>query len=225
MSKALVSIQNLSKVYITGDIETRALNGLSLEIREKTFLSVEGPSGCGKSTLLSILGLLDTPTSGAYQLAGHQVASLTFDQRAKARNEHIGFIFQAFHLIEDLTVRENVALPLTYAGTKKKQALAQAEDILERVGLSGRSGHRPAQLSGGQQQRVAIARALVNKPKLILADEPTGNLDTENGNAIMDLLTDLNRSGATICMVTHNPEHANRAGMKIRMQDGAIRTH
>ncbi len=220
--ETLISLENVSKVFITDEVETHALAGIRLDIRKGEYLSIEGPSGCGKSTLLAILGLLDTPSSGSYTLNGKPVANLNLQDRARIRNREIGFIFQAFNLIGDLSVYENVELPLTYRGmpgSERKKAVLEA---LEKVQMSHRVKHYPSQLSGGQQQRVAVARALAGNPSVLLADEPTGNLDSVNGEAVMTLLQELHRGGATICMVTHDPRYANFAQRSIHLFDGKI---
>jgi putative ABC transport system ATP-binding protein len=222
MSQPLILLDGVSKVFYTEDVETHALNNVHLQIREGEFVAIAGPSGCGKTTLLSILGLLDSPTSGEYRLVGEPVAKLNASQRAQIRNREIGFIFQAFNLIGDLTVYENVELPLTYRhmpGGERKQRVQAA---LERVGMGHRTGHYPAQLSGGQQQRVAVARAIAGSPSVLLADEPTGNLDSTNGEAVMDLLRELHRNGSTIVMVTHDPRYEEYAERSIHLFDGQI---
>src|SRR5438874_2926561 len=201
-STPLLRLDAVTKVFLTDEVETHALSGIHLDIRDGEYISIAGPSGCGKSTLLSILGLLDTPSDGSYALKGTEVASLSFADRARIRNREIGFIFQSFNLIGDLTVYENVELPLTYRGSSAIQRKTAVIDALERVGMAHRAKHLPGQLSGGQQQRVAVARALAGKPAILLADEPTGNLDSRNGQAVMDLLKELHGAGATICMVT-----------------------
>jgi putative ABC transport system ATP-binding protein len=221
--RAMISLAGVTKVFYTDDLETHALDGIHLDVAKGEFLSIAGPSGCGKSTLLALLGLLDTPTEGKYLLDGQDVTALRPAERAKARNERIGFIFQAFNLIGDLTVLQNVELPLTYrvsmpADERRKAALA----ALERVGMPHRVNHHPAQLSGGQQQRVAVARALAGRPSILLADEPTGNLDSRNGEAVMHLLRELHREGSTICMVTHDPRYADYADRKIQLFDGRV---
>ena len=221
--QAMISLESVTKVFYTDDLETHALDGVHLDVGKGEFLSISGPSGCGKSTLLALLGLLDTPTEGRYLLGGQDVTALTLAARARVRNERIGFIFQAFNLIGDLTVLQNVELPLTYRGNmdtaeRHKAALA----ALERVGMSHRVNHHPAQLSGGQQQRVAVARALAGRPSILLADEPTGNLDSRNGEAVMNLLRELHREGSTICMVTHDPRYADYADRKIQLFDGRV---
>lgn len=218
----LIRLEGVTKVFYTDEIETHALAGVHLEIRAGEFISVAGPSGCGKSTLLSILGLLDTPTGGTYWLNGKSVENLKAGERARIRNREIGFIFQAFNLIGDLTVFENVELPLTYRGMSSSERKKRVQAALERVGMSHRMKHFPAQLSGGQQQRVAVARALVGEPLILLADEPTGNLDSKNGEAVMDLLRELHRQGATICMVTHDPRYAECADRSIHLFDGQV---
>jgi putative ABC transport system ATP-binding protein len=221
--QAMIRLEGVTKVFFTDDLETHALDGIHLDVAKGEFLSISGPSGCGKSTLLAILGLLDMPTEGKYLLGGDNVSSLVPAARAKVRNERIGFIFQAFNLIGDLTVLQNVELPLTYrqnmASEERRKAALHA---LERVGMSHRVNHHPAQLSGGQQQRVAVARALAGKPAILLADEPTGNLDSRNGEAVMNLLRELHREGSTICMVTHDPRYADYADRKIQLFDGRV---
>ena len=218
----LIRLAGVTKVFLTDEVETHALSGIHLDIREGEYCSIAGPSGCGKTTLLSILGLLDTPSDGSYALKGHEVANLSFAQRARVRNREIGFIFQSFNLIGDLTVFENVELPLTYRGTSAADRKALVTEALERVGMAHRLRHYPSQLSGGQQQRVAVARALVGDPLILMADEPTGNLDSKNGEAVMELLRDLHRNGATICMVTHDQRYANFAERTIHLFDGRI---
>ncbi len=220
---SLIRLEDLSKVFYADEIETHALSGVHFDIRAGDYASIEGPSGCGKSTLLSILGLLDTPSGGRYWLNGTPVEELDPAQRAKIRNREIGFVFQAFNLIGDLTVFENVELPLTYrSGINKAERKKRVLEALERVRMAHRLGHYPSQLSGGQQQRVAVARALVGRPSILLADEPTGNLDSKNGQAVMSLLAELHDEGATICMVTHDPRYADYAERKIHMFDGRI---
>jgi putative ABC transport system ATP-binding protein len=218
-----IYIESLTKVFYTDEVETYALSGVHLNIERGEYVAMSGPSGCGKSTLLSILGLLDTPTGGVYRLNGRPVENLTFAERSRIRNQEIGFIFQSFNLIGDLTVYENVELPLTYrpalSATERKRRVQQS---LERVDMAHRMRHYPAQLSGGQQQRVAVARALAGSPSILLADEPTGNLDSKNGEAVMDLLRDLHREGATICMVTHDPRFAAHAERQIHLFDGKV---
>ncbi len=220
--EALIKLEAVTKVFMTDEMETHALAGIHLEIEKGQYISIAGPSGCGKSTLLSILGLLDTPTDGRYILNGKSVENLKLSERARIRNREIGFIFQAFNLIGDLTVYENVELPLTYRGMPGSERKKRVQEALERVGMSHRMKHYPAQLSGGQQQRVAVARALVGDPLILLADEPTGNLDSKNGQAVMDLLRDLHRQGATICMVTHDPRYASYADRTVHLFDGRI---
>ncbi|WP_144392855.1 ABC transporter ATP-binding protein [Pleionea sediminis] len=224
MSKqTLIRLNNLKKIFYTDEVETHALSDIQLSINSGEFLSISGPSGCGKSTLLSILGLLDTPSEGEYVLNGHSVVDLTSAQRAAIRNKEVGFIFQSFNLISDLTVEENVALPLTYRDNLKKADIkSQVKSALEKVDMAHRSNHFPSQLSGGQQQRVAVARAIAGNPSIILADEPTGNLDTKNAEAVMQLLEKLHSEGATICMVTHDPRSAERAERIVEILDGKI---
>jgi putative ABC transport system ATP-binding protein len=220
---SLIQLDDLKKVFYTDEVETHALSGVHFEIMKGDYLSIAGPSGCGKSTLLSILGLLDTPSGGRYVLNGTPVENLDASQRAQIRNKEIGFIFQAFNLIGDLTVFENVELPLTYrAGMKAAERKKRVLEALERVRMAHRLNHYPAQLSGGQQQRVAVARALVGSPSILLADEPTGNLDSKNGEQVMALLADLHADGATICIVTHDPRYADYADRKIHMFDGRV---
>lgn len=220
---ALLSLKNISKTFLTDEIETRALSGINLEINKGEFVSLSGQSGCGKSTLLSLLGLLDSPSEGEYSLAGNDVSKLTRDQRAIIRSEQIGFVFQSFNLISDLTVFENVMLPLSYQSTfSKKQIADKVSAVLDKVEMSHRKNHYPSQLSGGQQQRVAVARALVNDPTIILADEPTGNLDSKNAEAVLQLFEQLHQEGATICMVTHDPLSAKRASRCLEMLDGQM---
>ncbi len=218
----LIRLEAVKKIFYTEDVETHALTGVHLDIREGEYLSVAGPSGCGKSTLLSILGLLDSPTEGEHWLKGKPVATLSLGQRSRIRNREIGFIFQAFNLIGDLTVYENVELPLTYRGMASAERKKRVNEALERVGMAHRTRHYPAQLSGGQQQRVAVARALAGKPLILLADEPTGNLDSKNGEAVMELLRELHDEGATICMVTHDPRYAAHAERTVHLFDGRI---
>jgi len=216
-------MQDIKKVFYTDEVETHALAGVHFEIAGGEYVSISGPSGCGKSTLLSILGLLDAPTGGSYVLNGKAVQDIGPSERARIRNREIGFIFQAFNLIGDLNVFENVELPLTYRdGMGKAERRERVQEALERVGMAHRLKHYPAQLSGGQQQRVAVARALVGKPSILLADEPTGNLDSKNGEAVMTLLDDLHKAGSTICMVTHDPRYAEFAQRKIFMFDGRV---
>jgi putative ABC transport system ATP-binding protein len=221
--QALIELSDIKKVFLTDEVETHALSGVHFRINKGEYLSINGPSGCGKSTLLAILGLLDTPSDGQYSLDGHQVDAMSARERSRIRNAEIGFIFQAFNLIGDLTVYENVELPLTYRqGIGRKERKALVLEALERVGMAHRLKHYPAQLSGGQQQRVAVARALVGKPSILLADEPTGNLDSKNGEAVMNLLNELHETGATICMVTHDPRYAQYAQRIVHMFDGRI---
>jgi putative ABC transport system ATP-binding protein len=221
-NQALIRLEGISKVFYTDEVETHALDDVNLEIRDGEYVSIAGPSGSGKTTLLSILGLLDTPSSGEYMLANQAVANLSPADRARVRNRQIGFIFQAFNLIGDLTVFENVELPLTYRGMTADERKARVRDSLEQVGLAGRANHYPSQLSGGQQQRVAVARAVAGDPAILLADEPTGNLDSQNSEAVMSLLRDLHRGGATICMVTHDARYAHQADRTIDLFDGRI---
>jgi len=218
----LIRLENLSKVFYTDEVETHALAGIHLEIQKGDYVAIAGPSGCGKSTLLSILGLLDSPTDGLYQLNGNAVQDLDLAQRARIRNREIGFIFQSFNLIGDLSVFENVELPLTYRGMRSAERRDRSQKALERVGMGHRAKHLPSQLSGGQQQRVAVARALVGEPSILLADEPTGNLDSRNGDAVMELMRDLHRNGSTICMVTHDPRFARHADRTIHLFDGRV---
>jgi putative ABC transport system ATP-binding protein len=221
-SESLIELHGVSKVFTTDEMETHALAGIHLNIHKGEYLSISGPSGCGKSTLLAILGLLDSPTQGEYTLNGMQVANMKLSQRARVRNREIGFIFQAFNLIGDLTVYENVELPLTYRSMPSSERKHLVKESLERVGMSHRTKHYPSQLSGGQQQRVAVARALAGKPSILLADEPTGNLDSANGESVMNLLSELHQEGATICMVTHDPRYAARADRTITLFDGRV---
>jgi putative ABC transport system ATP-binding protein len=218
----LIQLTGLAKVFTTDEVETHALAGIHLEIQKGEYVAIAGPSGCGKSTLLSILGLLDSPTSGTYTLNGQKVESLDFAERARIRNREIGFIFQSFNLIGDLTVYENVELPLTYRGTPQAERKERTLQALERVGMGHRAKHYPSQLSGGQQQRVAVARALVGAPSIMLADEPTGNLDSKNGEAVMGLLRELNRAGSTLCIVTHDARFARHADRAIHLFDGRV---
>jgi putative ABC transport system ATP-binding protein len=222
-ARPLIQIQDLTKVFFTDEIETHALSGIHLSISKGEYVAMSGPSGCGKSTLLSIIGLLDTPTSGTYFLNGKGVENLDFAERSRIRNQEIGFIFQSFNLIGDLTVYENVELPLTY---RQKMNTSERKDrvmeALERVGMAHRIRHYPSQLSGGQQQRVAVARALGGRPSILLADEPTGNLDSRNGEAVMELLQKLHADGATICMVTHDPRFAAHAQREVHLFDGKV---
>jgi putative ABC transport system ATP-binding protein len=218
----LIRMEGIKKVFRADEVETHALSGIYLELRRGEYISIAGPSGCGKSTLLSLLGLLDTPTEGAYYLNGNSVANLGFGERARIRNREVGFIFQSFNLIGDLTVYENVDLPLSYRGLDGAQRKERVEQALEKVGMTHRMRHYPSQLSGGQQQRVAVARALAGHPSILLADEPTGNLDSRNGESVMELLRDLHREGATICMVTHDTRFARFADRTIHLFDGCI---
>jgi len=218
----LIDLKGLNKIFYTEDVETHALSNIHLTVQKGEYLAIAGPSGGGKTTLLSILGLLDTPTSGEYLLAGNPVANLTPAQRAYIRNREIGFIFQSFNLIGDLTVYENVELPLTYRNMPAGQRKERVMTSLDRVGMAHRQKHYPSQLSGGQQQRVAVARAIGGKPSVLLADEPTGNLDSVNGEAVMDLLGELHAGGATICMVTHDPRYARHAERSVHLFDGQI---
>ena len=221
-AETLIHLDGVNRVFLTDDVETHALAGVHMEIKRGEYVAISGPSGCGKSTLLAILGLLDTPTEGAYDLNGRAVANLKPSERARIRNREIGFIFQAFNLIGDLTVYENVELPLTYRGMGSAERKRRVHEALERVGMNHRVKHYPSQLSGGQQQRVAVARALAGEPSILLADEPTGNLDSANGEAVMELLSDLHRNGATICMVTHDPRYASKADRTVRLFDGRV---
>ena len=221
-SQPLIHLDGVKKIFYTDEVETHALSGIHLEIHPGEYVSIGGPSGCGKSTLLSILGLLDTPTEGSYELSGTPVQDLDLSQRARIRNREIGFIFQSFNLIGDLTVFENVELPLTYRGMKTAERKTRVNEALERVGMAHRARHLPSQLSGGQQQRVAVARALVGSPSILLADEPTGNLDSRNGEAVMKLLSELHSGGATICMVTHDPRFERHADRTVHLFDGRV---
>ncbi len=219
---AMIKLDGVKKVFYTEEVETHALADIHLEVKQGDYVAISGPSGCGKTTLLSILGLLDTPTGGEYLLDGEQVANLTASQRARIRNQHIGFVFQAFNLIGDLTVYENVELPLTYRGMPGSERRQRVEESLEKVGMAYRSKHYPSQLSGGQQQRVAVARAIVGRPLILLADEPTGNLDSKNGEHVMDLMRELHQEGSTICMVTHDPRYAHYADRSVNLFDGQV---
>jgi len=221
-STPLIQLNAVTKVFLTDEVETHALSGIHLDIRDGEYVSIAGPSGCGKSTLLSILGLLDTPSNGSYALKGGEVANLSFADRARIRNREIGFIFQSFNLIGDLTVFENVELPLTYRGMSAGDRKTLVTQALDRVGMAHRAKHLPSQLSGGQQQRVAVARALAGKPAILLADEPTGNLDSRNGEAVMNLLKELHAGGATICMVTHDERFAKHADRTVHLFDGLV---
>ncbi len=222
MSEPLLRMDGVTKVFYTDEVETHALSGIHLDIQKGEYVSIAGPSGCGKSTLLSILGLLDSPSDGGYELNGKPVSGLKLSDRARIRNREIGFIFQSFNLIGDLTVYENVELPLTYRGMNSAERRERANAALEKVGMAHRAKHLPSQLSGGQQQRVAVARAVGGEPLILLADEPTGNLDSTNGEAVMDLLRELHRGGATICMVTHDPRFAKHADRSIQLFDGRV---
>ena len=219
---SLIKLEAVTKVFLTDEVETHALSGIHLDIRKGEYVAIAGPSGCGKSTLLSILGLLDTPTDGTYILNGRPVQSLTLPERARIRNREIGFIFQSFNLIGDLTVYENVELPLTYRGLPANERKQRVTEALEKVGMAHRAKHLPSQLSGGQQQRVAVARALAGSPAVLLADEPTGNLDSKNGDAVMELLHTLHRAGSTIVMVTHDTRFARHAERTIHVFDGSV---
>jgi len=219
---ALIHLEGIGKVFLTDEMETHALSDVQLEIAKGEYVAISGPSGCGKTTLLSILGLLDTPSGGEYTLAGESVARLSAVDRARVRNRQIGFIFQAFNLIGDLTVFENVELPLTYRDMPSSERKDRVEAALKRVEMSHRAKHFPAQLSGGQQQRVAVARAVAGDPAILLADEPTGNLDSKNGEAVMDLLRELNTNGSTICMVTHDSRYAQHADREVQLFDGRV---
>jgi len=221
-AQSLIHLDGVTKVFFTDEVETHALAGIHLEIKSGEYIAIAGPSGCGKSTLLSILGLLDSPTEGRYVLNGKEVADLPLSERARVRNREIGFIFQSFNLIGDLTVYENVELPLTYRGMKSTERKERVMAALEKVGMAHRAKHLPSQLSGGQQQRVAVARAVAGSPSILLADEPTGNLDSKNGEAVMELLRELHRGGATICMVTHDPRYAAHADRGVHLFDGRV---
>jgi putative ABC transport system ATP-binding protein len=219
---SMIHLDGVTKVFVTDEVETHALAGIHIDIKKGEYVSISGPSGCGKSTLLAILGLLDSPSSGTYILNGRPVENLKLSERARIRNREIGFIFQAFNLIGDLNVYENVELPLTYRGMGSSERKQKVHEALERVGMSHRVKHYPSQLSGGQQQRVAVARALAGDPSILLADEPTGNLDSQNGEQVMDLLRELHRGGATICMVTHDPRYARYSDRSIHLFDGRV---
>jgi len=221
-SDFIIQMSAVGKVFLTDELETHALREVSLELRKGEFVAVAGPSGCGKSTLLSIMGLLDTPTSGRYELAGDPVDGLSPRERARRRNAMIGFIFQSFNLIADLTILENVELPLRYGGVDPRERRRRAIEALDRVGMAHRMKHLPHLLSGGQQQRVAVARSLIGRPIILLADEPTGNLDSQNGQAVMDLFAELHEGGSTICMVTHDPRYAQYARRVIQLFDGRV---
>lgn len=218
----LIRLEGVKKVFFTDEVETHALADIHLEIKSGEYVSIAGPSGCGKSTLLSLLGLLDSPTEGNYWLNGRPVEDLSLSQRARIRNREVGFIFQSFNLIGDLTVYENVELPLTYRGMKSSERKVRVNEALEKVGMAHRAKHLPSQLSGGQQQRVAVARAVAGQPLILLADEPTGNLDSRSGESVMELLHDLHQAGATVCMVTHDPRYAKHAERSIHLFDGRI---
>ncbi len=220
--KALIELNNVTKVFLTDEVETHALAGIDLKVEEGEFTAIMGPSGCGKSTMLSILGLLDTPTDGEYWLNQTSVADISTSNRARIRNREVGFVFQNFNLIGDLTVYENVELPLTYRRMPSSERKVRVQEALDRVQIAHRAKHYPSQLSGGQQQRVAVARALVGKPSILLADEPTGNLDSKNGAAVMELLVELHKEGSTICMVTHDPRYAHYADREIHLFDGRV---
>ncbi len=222
MNPTLIKLEAITKVFYTDEVETHALSGIHLEIKPGEYVSIAGPSGCGKSTLLSILGLLDSPTGGSYLLNEKPVANLGHAERARIRNREVGFIFQSFNLIGDLPVFENVELPLTYRGMNTAERKQRVNEALEKVGMAHRTKHYPSQLSGGQQQRVAVARALAGKPAILLADEPTGNLDSKNGDAVMELLRGLHRDGATICMVTHDQRFARHADRTVHLFDGRV---
>jgi putative ABC transport system ATP-binding protein len=224
MERTMIKTNKMVKVFTTEEVETTALNGIDLEVKEGEFVAVMGPSGCGKSTLLNILGLLDNPTDGEYHFLDFEVSGYSERQRANLRKENIGFVFQSFNLIDELTVFENVELPLLYLGISTADRKNKVNEVLEHMGIGHRSGHFPQQLSGGQQQRVAVSRALVSNPKMILADEPTGNLDSAHGDEVMKLLTELNDGGTTIVMVTHSPAYADYAHRTLHLFDGQIVT-
>jgi len=221
-AQPLIRLDDVKKIFFTDEVETHALSGIHLDIRDGEYVSIAGPSGCGKSTLLSILGLLDSPSEGSFTLNGQSVGKLSLSERARIRNREVGFIFQSFNLIGDLNVYENVELPLTYRGMGAAERKKRSLEALERVGMAHRSKHLPSQLSGGQQQRVAVARAVAGQPSILLADEPTGNLDSTNGEAVMELMRELHRAGATICMVTHDPRYAQHADRIIHLFDGRV---
>jgi putative ABC transport system ATP-binding protein len=221
-NEVLIDVQDLHKVFVTEEVETHALSGIHLKIHKGEYIAIAGPSGCGKSTLLSVLGLLDSPSEGNYSLNNNSVADLSASQRARIRNHEVGFIFQSFNLIGDLTVYENVELPLTYQKMPKAERKKRVHVALEKVSMAHRMKHYPSQLSGGQQQRVAVARAIVTEPSILLADEPTGNLDSANGDIVMEMLTHLHRNGSTICMVTHDPRYAKCAQRTVYLFDGRI---
>ena len=222
---SVIHLESIDKVFLTEEVETHALSGVSLSIGRGEYVSVSGPSGCGKSTLLAIIGLLDSPTRGNYMLGGKAVASLKQAERVRIRNREIGFIFQNFNLIGDLTVYENVELPLTYRGMPESERRDRVHSSLERVAMAHRAKHFPSQLSGGEQQRVAVARAIAGRPLVLLADEPTGNLDSKNGDAVMELLDELHKEGSTICMVTHDSRFARHAGRTVQLFDGKVVEH
>src|SRR5437899_10855045 len=222
MNDSVIHMEAVTKVFLTDEVETHALAGIDLEIKRGEYFSISGPSGCGKSTLLSIIWRLDSPSDGSYQLKGKAAQDLSLSERARVRNREIGFIFQAFNLIGDLTIYENVELPLTYRGMPSSERKKRVQESLDKVGMAHRIKHYPSQLSGGQQQRVAVARALCGQPSILLADEPTGNLDSRNGEGVMDLLRELHREGATICMVTHDPRYALYADRTIHLFDGKV---
>ena len=221
-AQPLIHLDKVTKIFFTDEVETHALAEIDLDIYPGEYIAISGPSGCGKSTLLSILGLLDSPSDGHYQLNGRPVASLKMSDRARTRNREIGFIFQSFNLIGDLTVYENVELPLTYRGMRPAERRQRVDEALEKVEMAHRAKHLPSQLSGGQQQRVAVARAVAGQPSILLADEPTGNLDSKNGAAVMQLLAALHAEGSTICMVTHDPRYARHAGREVHLYDGRV---
>ena len=218
----MLTMRDLAKVYRTDTVETAALDGIDLDIADGEFVAIMGPSGCGKSTLLNVIGMLDSPTSGSYVFNGQEVAGLPEGKLADVRKKNIGFIFQSFNLVDELSVRENVELALLYHDVSAADRRQRADVVMDKVGIAHRAKHRPSQLSGGQQQRVAVARALVGNPKLILADEPTGNLDTQHGEEVMKMIQQLNREGSTIVMVTHSPSHADYAGRVVNMLDGRV---
>ena len=221
-SDPLIQLSDLSKVFVTDHLETHALSNVSLTVHHGEYVSITGPSGCGKTTLLSILGLIDVPSTGAYRLAGDDVSHLSLARRARVRNQLMGFVFQNFHLIGDQTVLNNVAMPLLYRGVSRNERMTLARQALDRVEMKNRVMHYPSQLSGGQQQRVAVARAIVGQPKLLLADEPTGNLDSSTGDAVMRILKEIHAEGTTVCLVTHDAQYANQTGRNIQLLDGSI---
>jgi putative ABC transport system ATP-binding protein len=218
----MIELTDLSKTYSTTEVRTLAVNKLSLQIQEGEFVAIMGPSGCGKSTLLNILGMLDRPDSGSYKFNGKEIAKSSVKELGQLRKQNVGFVFQNFNLIEELTVRQNIELPLMYHSMGKVEMKKRVEEVMEKFNISHRANHYPPQLSGGQQQRVAVARALVNRPKLVLADEPTGNLDSKNGNEVLDMLVLLNKSGTTVIMVTHSESDATKSSRIVRMLDGSI---